>query len=237
MSDGSNPAKLFSEPVTLKCEAKRGDVTCLMLGFEWRCPDTGRTVIRCAAHKPEPAVRAHVHVTPQVTEPCPAPPFIPPAEGEKWPGKPPEPVVVMPPVPDYEEIQFQDLRKRSRKIGGDLAARIGEALGEGHHADDTPESWLPDPPDYSKLRDVLRRAVEQASDGKGRVRHATGQDAFEEQQIVKLGLWMGSTHFEIGQACKKAIESTRLEKTRAVSELLGAINYLAAAVLVLERGQ
>jgi hypothetical protein len=46
---------------------------------------------------------------------------------------------------------------------------------------------------------------------------------------------MGSNHFEIGQACKKALESARLSPEKAVAELLGAINYLAAAVILRER--
>jgi hypothetical protein len=82
---------------------------------------------------------------------------------------------------------------------------------------------------------VLHRAREQAALGKGLERHATAGEAFEDQQIVQLGAWMGSTHFEVGQACKKSLESTRLPPDRAVRELLGAINYLAAAVILIER--
>jgi hypothetical protein len=53
---------------------------------------------------------------------------------------------------------------------------------------------------------------------------------------VQVGEWMNSTAFNIGPACKKAIESTRLPADRARAELLGAINYLAGAVLVIDRG-
>lgn len=87
---------------------------------------------------------------------------------------------------------------------------------------------------YDALRDVLRRAVEQAARGKGRERHAAAGEPFHEQQIVKLCVWSGSPGFAIGQACKKALESQRLDAGRAVAELLGAINYLAAAVIVRE---
>lgn len=90
--------------------------------------------------------------------------------------------------------------------------------------------------EYDSLRAVLERAARQAESGKGKLRHALDGEPFEQQQIVRLGEWMASTHFEVGQACKKALESTRLPRGRAVAELLGAINYLAAAVLVLERG-
>jgi len=88
---------------------------------------------------------------------------------------------------------------------------------------------------YDVLRSVLEDAVLQASEGKGKERHACVGEAFEDQQIVQLAEWMGSAQFDIGQACKKAIESTRMEPAAARRELLGAINYLAAAVIVLDR--
>lgn len=88
---------------------------------------------------------------------------------------------------------------------------------------------------YETLANVLDSALDQAQSGKGHERHAGPGEAFHDQQIVQLGEWMGSTHGEVFQACKKAIESTRLPPERARAELLGAINYLAAAVIVLER--
>lgn len=90
-------------------------------------------------------------------------------------------------------------------------------------------------PGYESLASVLDEALEQAQTGKGVERHACEGEAFEDQQIVQLGEWMGSTHYEIGQACKKAIESTRMSAWRARNELLGAINYLAAAVVLIDR--
>lgn len=88
--------------------------------------------------------------------------------------------------------------------------------------------------DMTKLRAVFERAVAQAEGGKGKERHAGVGEAFEEQQIVRFGIWMKNTGFEIGQACKKALESARLPREQAIAELLGALNYLAAAVIVLE---
>ena len=90
-------------------------------------------------------------------------------------------------------------------------------------------------PGYTSLAAVLDEALSQAQDGKGYVRHACGE-RFEDQKIVQLGEWMGgSTTFCVGQASKKALESTRLDDEAAVRELLGAINYLAAAVIVIRR--
>jgi hypothetical protein len=87
---------------------------------------------------------------------------------------------------------------------------------------------------YLVLRDVLERAYRHAAVGKGRERHSVGEP-FDEQPIVVLGKWMGgTTGFNVGQACKKSIESMRLPRERAVDELLGAINYLAGAVVILE---
>jgi len=90
-------------------------------------------------------------------------------------------------------------------------------------------------PGYESLAAALDAALEQAQSGKGRERHAGDGEAFEDQQIVQLGEWLDSTAFAVGQACKKAIESLRLPPDRARAELLGAINYLAAAVIQSER--
>lgn len=102
--------------------------------------------------------------------------------------------------------------------------------------DPAPTQRLGALPGYELLAAVLDEALQQAQGGKGIERHAGGGEAFEDQQIVQLGAWMGgSTAFAIGQACKKALESTRLPDDRARAELLGAINYLAAAVIVIQR--
>lgn len=91
-------------------------------------------------------------------------------------------------------------------------------------------------PEYTELERVLMAALSQAQDGKGAERHARPGERFEDQQIVKVGEWLGNTGFQVGQGVKKAIESTRLPTAeRRIKELLGAINFLAAAVLIEER--
>lgn len=91
-------------------------------------------------------------------------------------------------------------------------------------------------PGYELLANVLDEALAQAQVGKGKQRHANLGEAFHDQQIVKLGEWMGgSTAFCVGQACKKALESTRLRDADAEVDLLGAINYLAAAVILIRQ--
>lgn len=89
-------------------------------------------------------------------------------------------------------------------------------------------------PGYEPLASVLNAALEQAQSGKGKERHATGQP-FEEQPIITISELLGSHIGDLFQAIKKAQESTRLKPGPAVHELLGAINYLAAAVIILQR--
>lgn len=88
---------------------------------------------------------------------------------------------------------------------------------------------------YRSLREVLDMALEQASNGKGRERHATDGEPFEKQQILEIGrrLRGNPAAFNLGQAVKKIYESGRLPTERAVAELCGAINYIAAGILLL----
>lgn len=88
---------------------------------------------------------------------------------------------------------------------------------------------------YELLDDVLARAYRQASQGKGAERHAQGAP-FDEQPMQRLCELYG-VGFALGQAAKKTQESQRLPHERAVAELLGAINYIAGAVIYLERMQ
>jgi len=82
---------------------------------------------------------------------------------------------------------------------------------------------------YEPLARVLDEALAQSQTGKGRERHSTGQP-FLEQPIAAITRTFG-TGFALGQAAKKMEESQRLEPVAARRELLGAIVYLAMAVL------
>mgnify|MGYP007089868407 CR=1 FL=1 len=88
---------------------------------------------------------------------------------------------------------------------------------------------------YDSLRDVLDRAFAQAATGKGHERHAVCKP-FDQQPMQEL-ISLYGVGFALGQAAKKAQESQRLPAGRDVAELLGAINYLAGAVIALERGR
>ncbi len=91
---------------------------------------------------------------------------------------------------------------------------------------------------YEKLADVFFLAHQQACEGKGKERHALKGERFEDQQICQLGRWLGSEDFELGQAIKKCLEVNRLDTPeRKIHELLGAINFIAAAVILLQEKQ
>jgi hypothetical protein len=88
---------------------------------------------------------------------------------------------------------------------------------------------------YWHLRDVFVQAELHAR-SKGVERHALSDtQPFIDQPICVLTRQLGMG-FPLGQAMKKILESQNLMRFpgRAKAELLGAINYLAAAMIVLE---
>lgn len=87
------------------------------------------------------------------------------------------------------------------------------------------------PEGYESLGLALGEAVAQASRGKGAERHAESGEKFSDQLIMSIPkrLGPGGECFCLGQAAKKIFESRRLPPDRARAEILGAINYLAAA--------
>jgi len=84
---------------------------------------------------------------------------------------------------------------------------------------------------YEMLAWVLQEALDQAQHGKGKERHAEGGKPFHVQDICQEARDLGLA-YPIGQARKKAKEALRLTAGKAIEDLLGAINYLAAAVIV-----
>ena len=85
---------------------------------------------------------------------------------------------------------------------------------------------------YFPLFSVLNDALNEAQNGKGSERHGNGL-SFTEQPALTITRAVG-LGFPLGQAMKKIQESQRMEPEAAKRELLGAINYLAAAVLFLD---
>lgn len=91
-----------------------------------------------------------------------------------------------------------------------------------------------DDADYITLRSVLDRAYQQASEGKGKERHA--QDLpFDKQPMQSISALVGSDDGLRYQAIKKIQESKRLHsRSHQVAELLGAINYIAGVIIFIE---
>ncbi len=89
---------------------------------------------------------------------------------------------------------------------------------------------------YTSLDSVLRAAYQQAADGKGRQRHNARNVSCDRQPIMEIGRMCG-LGYPTGQAQKKTQEAVsmfnRREHHKAEAELLGAINYLAAAILLI----
>ena len=92
-------------------------------------------------------------------------------------------------------------------------------------------------PNYETLARILKMAYNQAAEGKGKERHANGEK-FEDQPIMTIAKGHG-LGYQTGQAAKKLQEAHTLLKLRgkhaAIQEILGAINYAAAAVLLIEQ--
>ena len=87
-------------------------------------------------------------------------------------------------------------------------------------------------PKYDSLYKVLLSAYNQASNGKGKERHQLNDDEpFENQKICEIARRL-SVDYNLGQAVKKIYESKRLTDERDIAELYGAINYIAAAIIV-----
>ena len=95
------------------------------------------------------------------------------------------------------------------------------------------------PEGYESLGFALGEAVAQAARGKGADRHAEKGERFADQLIMSIPkrLGEGGECFCLGQALKKICESRRLAPAPARAELLGAINYIAAAWSLLGGGE
>lgn len=100
----------------------------------------------------------------------------------------------------------------------------------------TPETSSKEVKGYEDLTRILDEALEQATSGKGKERHAGGKP-FDKQPIMEIARMTGLA-YQTGQAMKKIQEShTLLEikgKEAAINELRGAIIYLAAAIKTIE---
>jgi len=89
--------------------------------------------------------------------------------------------------------------------------------------------------DYKGLFNVLMDAYLQASVGKGKERHAEDKP-FEDQDICREArdIGLAGPIFQARKKCKEALRLVELGRPdQAVTDLLGAINYIAATVIVI----
>ena len=150
------------------------------------------------------------------------------------------------------DIETERMKKAIQDIIDDNKNRITQRHGDVDESecpdcgDPICDCWLEDDdesteefrsvfvkPEYSDLFEVLRDALEEAQEGKGAVRHGNGL-SFTEQPALTITRAVG-LGFPLGQAMKKIQECQRMDTDAAKRELLGAINYLAAAILFLEK--
>lgn len=93
---------------------------------------------------------------------------------------------------------------------------------------------------YYSLAMVFEKALEQAIAGKGKERHASDGQRFEDQLICDINRRLGSIDGQLFQGIKKAYESKRLLRIKgneaAKHELLGAMVYLASCVILIDEG-
>ena len=123
------------------------------------------------------------------------------------------------------------INQRDQEIANELLAELrkkGRVLQEH-----PPVENIDDP--YGSLWRVYELAHDQAANGKGRERHADAGEPFERQKICEITRRLGAG-YPLGQAIKKIYESERLDSDAAIQELLGAINYIAAAVIIINEG-
>lgn len=86
---------------------------------------------------------------------------------------------------------------------------------------------------YEPLAETLDAALERAQNGKGRERHAAIDQPFLEQPIFSIPRALGSGGEPLlYQAVKKIYESRILTMEASRNELLDAIVYIAAAVIL-----
>ena len=158
------------------------------------------------------------------------------------------------PSPDYVGDSrgrgwVETLESRPTDTGDDWPGRTGDL--HGSIEDEPPEidaetlrifhegvksgevNVVADVPGYESLRRTLDDAYEQAAYGKGAERHGNSHP-FDRQPMQHLISDHG-LGFATGQAAKKASEALGMDHGAARRELLGAIVYLAGAIVWMDR--
>tara|TARA_R110000822_G_scaffold289060_2_gene410337 strand:+ start:310 stop:822 length:513 start_codon:yes stop_codon:yes gene_type:complete len=86
--------------------------------------------------------------------------------------------------------------------------------------------------DYESLSKVLEAAYKQASEGKGKERHASNGLSFLDQPMQTISKLLNTSDGLSFQVCKKVTESKSMETlAQKERELLGAIVYVAGIII------
>lgn len=90
---------------------------------------------------------------------------------------------------------------------------------------------------YAELKRVFDQAFKSQTEGKSRQRHnKSGAIPFERQRIMQISETIGSPHGLSYQVTKKMLEALDMaEVEKAIHELEGAMVYLGALILYVER--
>lgn len=116
------------------------------------------------------------------------------------------------------------MKKRNAKKAGTLTPPAPYKLGEEIARAAFPSLQLPHP-----LEHVFKDALAQVTRGKGDLRHGQGRD-FMKQTWLETANAHGAA-FLTGQAEKKLRESNALDVAQRRTERLGALVYLAMAII------
>jgi hypothetical protein len=93
---------------------------------------------------------------------------------------------------------------------------------------------------YASLREALEDAFAQAAYGKGKARHTTKDEPFEEQDIIKITALLGpmAPTFQVVKKIKEGIRMLgRGQRADAIQEFLGAVVYAAAIAVAAKKGK
>lgn len=138
--------------------------------------------------------------------------------------------------PIINNITADSLRIKN-SVGSILGGSISREALEGKAAGSCNAEMKNVREGYSPLANVLAKALDQAQNGKGNQRHQVGSTSFVDQPICGLTRLYGLA-YPFGQAAKKVHEVGQLERKEAkLAEVLGAINYLAAAYIVISESK
>lgn len=100
-----------------------------------------------------------------------------------------------------------------------------------------PITPVPFKPPYAELKRVFEQAFKSQTEGKAKARHnQSGVIPFEQQRIMTISETIGSPHgltYQVNKKMLEALEMPEVEKT--IHELQGAMVYLGALILYVER--